>query len=264
MGFKYCSIASGSSGNCHYIETEEKKILIDAGLSGKKIQEGLTSIEVDPKTLDAIFVTHEHSDHIKGVGILSRRFDLPIYANEGTWEAMRDGLGKIKEENIKIFKTNEYMQLGDLKIHPFDIYHDAKEPVGYSLYFKDKKVSVVTDTGHICDNIKTSVKDSNLFVIESNHDVNMLRMGSYPWLLKKRVESDFGHLSNETAGHFIAELCNKKNEIVLLGHLSRENNFPELAMKTVENILLENQIIKGKDIQLEMANRDTPTKVFEL
>lgn len=264
MGFRYCSLASGSSGNSHYLETPENKLLIDAGLSGKKIQEGLAHIGVDPKTLTGILVTHEHSDHIKGVGILSRRFDLPIYANQGTWEAMEDCLGKIKPENKKYFETEGTFIINDMSINPFGIHHDAKEPVGFCFYHDSKKVSFVTDTGHVCDKIKAKVKDSDILLIESNHDVNMLRMGSYPWLLKKRVESDYGHISNETAGNLIVDVCQTKRPIVLLGHLSKENNFPELAIQTVQNILRENKLVEGRDLQLLLAPRDKPTQVFEL
>ena len=157
MGLRFCSLSSGSSGNCQYIETENMKILIDAGFSGKRIEALLASIDVCPSTLDAIFVTHEHTDHIRGVGVLSRRYDLPLYANESTWLGMESKIGKIKENNIQIFNSEDFIEMKDLTINPIKIYHDALEPVGYILYYKNKKISIVTDTGTIDYNIKKKI-----------------------------------------------------------------------------------------------------------
>ncbi|AFS79821.1 metallo-beta-lactamase family protein [Gottschalkia acidurici 9a] len=264
MTIKFCSLASGSSGNCQYIETEKIRVLVDVGLSGKRVQELLSSIEIEASTIDCILITHEHKDHIKGAGILSRRFDIPIYANENTWNNMRAELGKIKEENIKVFKTNSDFEVGDLGIVPFKVFHDAVEPVGYSFYNKDKKISIVTDTGCIDHEIKNKIKNSNLLVIESNHDTEMLRLGSYPWFLKKRVAGEQGHLSNDDAGNLLKEVLMGNNEKVLLGHLSRENNFPELAYQTVSNILNESGINVSNDISLGVTFRDKATKVYKL
>lgn len=264
MGFKFCSLSSGSSGNCQYIETNKVRALIDAGLSGKRIQELLLSVAVAPNTIDYIFITHEHGDHIKGAGILSRRFNIPIYANEKTWNSMRADLGKIKEENIKIFDTESEFEIADLGIKSFRVSHDSSEPVGYSFYNKNKKLSIVTDTGCIDENIKNNIKQSDLFFIESNHDTEMLKLGSYPWYLKKRISGELGHLSNDDAGNLLAEIINCKNEKVLLGHLSKENNFPELAYQTVANILGEKGIDINKDITIDMTFREKATKVYEL
>lgn len=264
MGFRFCSLSSGSSGNSQYIETGGMKILVDAGLSGKKIQDLLKSVDIDPGEIDCILVTHEHGDHVKGAGILSRRFNIPIYANEKTWEAMEEDMGKLKDENIKIFKTNCDFEIGDLGVLPFNIYHDAAEPVGYNFYNKSKKISVVTDTGFIDNQIKENIKDSNLLMIESNHDENMLKMGGYPWFLKKRVSGELGHLSNEDAGRVISEVISGKNENILLGHLSRENNFPELARQTVSNILNEKGIDTNLDISLDLTFKEKATKIYNI
>lgn len=264
MSFRFCSLSSGSCGNSQYIETENMKILVDAGLSGKKIQELLASIDVDPKELDCIFVTHEHGDHVKGAGILSRRFNIPIYANEKTWSSMEEGLGKMKAENIKIFTTNVDFELGDLGVLAFDISHDAAEPVGYSFYNKTKKISIVTDTGCIDGDIKNHIKNSNLLMIESNHDKAMLKMGGYPWYLKQRVSGEFGHLSNEDAGNVLAEVISGNNENILLGHLSKENNFPELAHQTVANILNERGLDLSQDINLDLTFAEKTTKVYKI
>lgn len=262
MTMRFCSLASGSSGNCQYIETDKAKLLIDAGLSGKKIQEALVSIEVDPSTINGILVTHEHRDHIHGIGILSRRFNIPIYANENTWVSMKPQIGEVKEENIIVFDTDRFFEINDLNIHPFRTSHDAIEPVGYSFYNKDIKISIVTDTGYVSEEVKENIKNSHLFLIESNHDVEMLKVGKYPWYLKKRILSENGHLSNDDAGRLLAEILCGSNEYILLGHLSKENNFPELAYQTVANILTEKGIDITKDICLELTYRDKPSRVY--
>lgn len=262
MAIKFCSLASGSSGNCQYIETDHVKVLIDSGLSGKKVENLLKKIYVDPSTIDYILVTHEHKDHTKGVGILSRRYNIPIYANTNTWSGMKEDLGKLKTENILEFKTNEGFEIKDLAVLPFNIYHDSNEPVGFSFYHKNRKISYLTDTGRVDDNIKSRIKNSNLLMIESNHDVEMLKMGKYPWFLKQRVLSDNGHLSNESAGQLITEVLSGNNECVLLGHISKDNNFPELAYHTVKNIVTESGVNIEKDISIDLTYRELPTRVY--
>ncbi|RKD32103.1 MBL fold metallo-hydrolase [Thermohalobacter berrensis] len=262
MALRFCSIASGSSGNCQYIETEKIRILIDGGLSGKKIENGLESIGVEPNTIDYILVTHEHKDHTKGVGVLSRRYNIPIYANESTWKGMMNGIGNIKDENILTFKTDKDFELRDLGIFPFRVSHDANEPVGFCFCYKKEKISLLTDTGYVSENIKKCIKNSSLIMLESNHDKEMLKMGKYPWFLKKRILSEIGHLSNEDAGEIIADIVSGRGEKVLLAHLSKENNFPELAYQTVVNILNEKGIDEKKDINLDLTFRDKRTDVY--
>lgn len=262
MNLKFCSLYSGSSGNCQFIRSENTAILIDAGLSGKKIQQEIINIGEDPKKINALFVTHEHSDHVQGVGILSRRFDIPVYANEKTWEAMKPIIGDIKSHNMKIIEDD--VEVGDLFIQSFDISHDAVKPVGYNVYYKNKKISMVTDTGCVNDNILNSIMDSDILLVESNHDEDMVLIGPYPWILKRRVLGDFGHMSNDTAGNLISKVVKRGNEIVLLGHLSKENNFPQLAFKTVENILIEKGIDVNPGVCIDMTWRDRSSKVYEI
>src|SRR6056297_130052 len=264
MGLKFCSLFSGSDGNSQYIEFKSTKILVDSGMSGIKIQKQLKNIDVDPKEIQAIFVTHEHIDHIKGSGVLSRRFDIPIYANEKTWEAMLPKIGKIQDKNIKTFETSKELAFKDLNFNSFNIHHDAVDPVGFTVSNSKKKICLLTDTGVVDENIKENLNDFDLLLLETNHDVEMLKVGSYPFNLKKRILSKFGHLSNETAGYFLASLLKDRQEIVLLGHLSAENNFPELAEKTVNNILEEKGIIPGKNVQIEMTHRDKAGKIYTL
>lgn len=261
---KYCSIASGSSGNCHYIGYKNTNILIDAGLSGKKVSKGLDEINVDANKLNGIFVTHEHSDHIKGIGVLSRKYDLPIFVNYKTWKAIKEKIGKIKEENIKIFENDKKYAIGDLEIKPFSIIHDAADPVGFKLSNGKKSMAVATDIGHVSDNIKENLLGSNLIVLESNYDKEMLLMGSYTYALKKRVMSDIGHLSNEDAAKFAVELIKNGTENLLLAHLSRENNFPALAFETSNHILTENGMRIGKDANLDVLMRDNRSKLYNL
>lgn len=259
---KFCSLYSGSSGNCQFISAGDTRILVDAGLSGKKIQEAIINIGENPADIKGIFITHEHIDHIQGAGILSRRFNIPIYANEETWTAMQPSIGEVKPENMIIFEEN--IEVGELYIQAFDVSHDAAKPVGYKIFNKNKKISLLTDTGCVTDAMKQNIMNSDLLLIESNHDEDMVLIGSYPWPLKRRVLGEYGHMSNDLAGNLLSEILKRGNEIVLLGHLSKENNFPELAYKTVENILKEKNISIDEGITLNMTYRDKSTKVYEI
>ncbi len=261
---KFCSLYSGSSGNSIFLSLGSTRLLVDAGLSAKRIIEALTSIGERPSELSAILVTHEHSDHIKGVGILSRKFNIPIYANENTWTAMQTLIGAVDVRNMAYFNTGSEFGIGDIVVKPFPIPHDACEPVGYSFFAEEKKITVATDIGHMDLELLNCMEDSDLLLLESNHDVEMLRMGPYPWHLKKRIAGDRGHLSNEAAGKVIAHMAEKGTKRFLLGHLSRENNFPELAYQTVCNALCERSIKAGMDIMLDVALRDRVGRVIEL
>jgi phosphoribosyl 1,2-cyclic phosphodiesterase len=256
-----CSLYSGSSGNCIYVGSEKTRILVDAGLSGKKIQEGLKSIGIEPKDINGIVITHEHDDHIKSAGILSRRFNIPIYANTNTWESMINCLGDIREENIKVFEGHNPFEIGDIGVIPYTIPHDAVDPCGYSFIHGKGKISIATDVGHASDIIKENIKDSDFILLEANHDVEMLKVGPYPYHLKKRVLSNSGHLSNEDAGKTIVEILNSKMKKVMLGHLSKINNYPELALRTVLSVLEMNGIKDGKDIEIDIAHRDRASKL---
>lgn len=261
---KFCSLYSGSSGNSIFLGVDGTRLLIDAGLSAKKIIEALVSIGEDPGKLSAVLISHEHSDHIKGAGILSRKFNIPIYANENTWEAMSPFIGPVSLVNRLYFNTGTEFQIGGVCINTFSIPHDACEPVGYNFYAEDKKITVATDIGHINFDLLNCFEASDLLLLESNHDVEMLRIGPYPWHLKKRIAGERGHLSNEAAGKAIAYMAEKGTKRFLLGHLSRENNFPELAYQTVSNALFEKKMCIGTDVTLEVALRDRVGSVIEL
>ncbi|UZW14196.1 MBL fold metallo-hydrolase [Clostridium pasteurianum] len=260
---RFCSLYSGSSGNSMFVASQKAKILIDAGLSGKYIEKALDQIRENPKNINAIFVTHEHTDHIKGVGVLSRKYDIPIYANESTWKAMLKNVGKIKENNIKIMDKNSVC-IKDLEVVGYDIPHDAAKPTGYSVICKDKKACVATDIGYFSDQIKEQLADADVILLESNHDVEMLKFGPYPYSLKRRILSNVGHLSNEDCGKAIMDIIGGyKKKKIILGHLSKTNNYPELAFKTVVNVLSDEGIRIEKDIAITMAKRDMPSGYTE-
>ena len=200
---KFCSLYSGSSGNSIFIASDNTRVLIDAGLAGKKIDEALKHIGEEASSIDGIFITHEHIDHIKGVGVLSRKYDIPIYANDNTWAVMEKNIGKIKEHNIRIMDRRSSIAINDLEIRSFNIPHDAIAPVGYTVSYAGKNASVVTDFGVFTEEIRDNIIDSDIILLESNHDVNMLRMGPYPYNLKLRVLGENGHLSNEDCGSAI-------------------------------------------------------------
>lgn len=258
---KFCSLYSGSSGNALFIGTEKTKLLIDAGLSGKRILEALCSIGENPAELSAILISHEHIDHVRGAGILSRKQDIPIYANESTWCAMEHGLGPVKLENRVTFCTGKEFYIGDICVKPFSIPHDAAEPVGYSFFAQGKRITTATDIGHMNDDLLSHIEGNDLLLLESNHDIEMLRMGPYPWHLKKRIMGDHGHLSNESCAEVIAHLAEKGGKRFILGHLSNENNFPELAYQTTLNALNDKKIAVGCDVTLEVALRDRVGRV---
>ena len=261
---KFCSLYSGSSGNSIFIASEQARILIDAGLPGKKIDDALRSIEQNPDSIDGIFITHEHSDHIKGVGVLSRKYDIPIYANDDTWLAMENNIGKIKEHNIKVIDRRSVTQIKDLEIKSFIIPHDAVAAVGYTVYSKGKQASVTTDFGVFTEEIRDNIKDSQVLLLESNHDVNMLKFGPYPYSLKRRILSEVGHLSNEDCGKAIVDILKYgTGKRIVLGHLSGTNNHPDLAYQTVLSVLQENNIEQNKDIYLAMASRHNPSNIIE-
>ena len=259
---KFCSLYSGSSGNSIFIGTDKAKILIDAGLSGKRIAEALISIGEDPANLKAILVSHEHNDHIRGLGIISKRYNIPVYANEMTWQAINASIKGIEAKNIKYFSNNKEIDVFGLGIRAFSIPHDANDPVGFNFYLNDRKITIATDIGHITPQLTKSIEGSDLLLLESNHDVKMLEVGAYPWWLKQRILGDKGHLSNEVAGEVIADMAEKGTQHFLLGHLSMKNNFPQLAYQTTYNALTKRNICVGKDITLEVAERDRASRVI--
>lgn len=263
MNIRFSSLASGSSGNCIFVETDSTKVLVDCGLTGKDTINKLEEIGVDPLEIDAIFITHEHIDHVKGAGIVSRKLDIPIYANEKTWDGMIPILKKIRGSNIKTFDEKKSFQFKDFNITPVPLFHDSACPNGFIFETENKKVSIVTDTGIITEDMQNLMKDSDLYYIEANYDENMLKTGPYPWSLKQRILSPRGHLSNSNAAEILKKLLRGKREIVMLSHLSKENNTPKVAYNYVRKSLEEIGMDFEKDCILEISPRYSPTKKCE-
>ena len=261
--FNFCSLYSGSTGNSLLIQSDKNKILIDAGESCKKIEEELLNINIDVKSLDAILVTHEHSDHVKGLGTLSKKHNIPVYANTGTWNSMTEQKNKIASENIYTFKTNEEFRIGDFFITPFNIPHDATEPCGFNICYRNNKISIATDLGHITDNILYHLTNSSFIMLEANYDPEILKCSSYPYTLKRRISGPDGHLSNDLAGQLISDLMKSGLKQAMLGHLSKENNFPELAYKTVVEKIIENHLNENS-IRLNVAKRYTHSQFVDI
>ena len=261
--FNFCSLYSGSSGNSLFVETPNTKLLIDAGVSSKKIETALKSIDVDPSSLDGILITHEHTDHVQGLGTFSRKFDLPVFVNSKTLDAMPKQKDKIPEKNIKTFEVNDKFSINDLDIKSFSIPHDAANPCGFSILKGDKKISIATDIGHMTNSIIKNLEESLFVLLEANYDPEVLRCSSYPFNLKSRIAGPTGHLSNEMAGKTISYLLKSGLKNAILGHLSKESNFPELAYQTVVDELISNNYDENA-LSLLVAPRDEHSKIIEL
>ncbi|TDQ38373.1 MBL fold metallo-hydrolase [Aureibacillus halotolerans] len=237
MSLQFSVLASGSTGNAFFIQTPTQKWLVDAGLSGKKMEALLNQIGQSASDLNGIFVTHEHSDHIKGLGILARKHTLPIYANMPTWRAMERHIGALPTEQKFTFDMETVRSFGDLDVQSFPVSHDAAQPMFYAFRHAQRQVAVVTDTGYVSDRVKGIVRNSNCLVFEANHDVQMLRMGRYPWNVKQRILSDVGHVCNEDAGVALSEIIGDATKRIYLAHLSKDNNMKDLARLAVAQTL---------------------------
>ncbi|MBU9722329.1 MULTISPECIES: MBL fold metallo-hydrolase [Bacillaceae] len=259
MSLRFSVLASGSTGNAIYVESDNQRLLIDAGLSGKKIEQCFEKININPKDLNGILVTHEHSDHIKGVGILARRYNLPIYANEKTWKAMQSSLGTIPIEQRFHFETGKTKSFGNMEVESFGVSHDAAEPMFFTFAHGDRKLAVITDTGYVSERIKGVTKEANTFIFESNHDMDMLRMGKYPWSVKRRILGDEGHVSNVDAGLALADILTDSPANIYLAHLSLDNNMKDLARMTVHQTLEEKGYEIGKQVKLFDTDPLIPT-----
>lgn len=266
LGFKYSILASGSTGNSFYLETPEKKILVDAGLSGKKITSLLAEIDRDPSDLDAILVTHEHKDHIHGVGVLARKYGMDIYANEKTWQIMdsKNMLGKVDNSQKHIFSRGKLLTFGDIDIESFGVSHDAIDPQFYRFMKDGKSFVMLTDTGYVSDRMAGLIENADGYLIESNHDIEILRAGSYPWSTKQRILSDQGHLCNEDGADAMIRTIGNKTKKIYLGHLSKENNIKELAYMTMENQLARADFGVGTDFKIFGTSPDTATPLTDI
>lgn len=247
------SLISGSSGNCSLITDGKTNLLLDCGTSGKRTYDALARLNISPDMINAVLVTHEHSDHTKGIGVIARKLKIPVYATSGTHSSMV--VGAINDEQRIIVNAGCSFEIGDITINPFSIPHDAAEPCGYTFENNETKIGIATDIGHLDDKLLQNLTGCKSIILESNHDIDMLRFGEYPFPLKQRILSDVGHLSNETASYAALELVKSGTEHIMLGHLSDKNNLPEIAMMETFNRLNDNGVKVGTDMTLQVASR---------
>lgn len=252
---KFQSFLSGSSGNCTYVTNDETHLLVDCGATGKYIVQCLERLGIAPKQIHALLITHEHRDHIAGVGVLARKYHIPIYATEGTWKQLENICGAIPNDCRELCRPGKELNLSGLSALPFSIPHDAAEPVGYRFSDNGNHFSIATDIGHISDEITEQLAGSDSVIIEANHDLEMLRGGRYPYPLKQRILSENGHLSNDTCGRLCSMLAKRGTKSFWLGHLSQENNVPSLAYETVKSILQEEGMAVGSEVGLNVLPR---------
>ena len=251
-----CALASGSKGNAFFISNGSTSILVDAGFSGIEIEKRLESKGLNPENLDAILVSHEHTDHIRGVGVLARRFKIPVYMNRETDKASMAQTGNIK--NKYYFNCGSSFRINKLSIHPFSISHDAAAPACFTISYNDIKVGIATDMGMVTSMAKEHLKECSLLILEANHDPEMLAKGPYPWHLKQRIKGRTGHLSNFDAKKLLSEVAHDKLQHVILAHLSEKNNLPEKAINVV------GEGITQYKINLYPARQDKASDLFVL
>ena len=259
---RLASIASGSSGNCIYIGSDHSHILIDDGISARQAVAGLNRLGLTPEDLDGILVTHEHVDHVKGLGVFSRKYEIPVYGTEGTIRRIRQDqrLGAFPADIFHEIRKEADFCLGDLVVHPFAVSHDAADPAAFRVSCGEKRTAVVTDLGEYDERIIAELQGLDALLLEANHDIRMLQVGPYPYALKERIHGRKGHICNETAGQLLGQILHDNLKGVLLGHLSKENNLPELALESVKlEITLGAAPYKGSDFPIETAPRTAPS-----
>lgn len=265
MKVRFISLASGSSGNCYYLGTEKYGVLIDAGIGIRTIKRALKEFHVPLDSIRAVFVTHDHADHIKAVGNLGEKLNIPIYTTARIHEGINKSYCMTEKLNhsIRYLEKEQPLTLEDFKIESFEVPHDGTDNVGYCFEIGNKVFSFLTDLGEITPTAARYICKANYLIIEANYDEEMLKMGPYPQYLKERISSNTGHMSNADTAEFLAENITEQLKYIWLCHLSKENNHPELAFKTVEWKLKNKGVLVGKDVQLFALKRSTPSEIFE-
>ncbi len=253
---KMCSLRSSSKGNSTIIYNDNTKILVDCGISGKTLECCLQEAGIDPCGVSAMVITHEHTDHIKGVGVVARKYNIPIFATYGTWSAMAKAVGEIPEGCRRVFDERISFSVGDIEVSAFEIPHDAANPVGYVFETDGDKVAVATDIGAMTDEIFDAIKGSRTVLLESNYDLFMLEAGTYPYELKRRIKGGMGHLCNDDAALTARDLVKSGTKKIILGHISPENNYPDIAYQTTKLCLEGHGFKVGEDVELYVAKRD--------
>lgn len=258
---KVSVLASGSTGNSIYVEKDDFSCLVDVGLTGKKIIENIEAIGRDASKLNAIFVTHEHVDHIRAVGILARKYKIPVYANKETWDNMN--IGEIASDLRFEFDKDSFKDFSNLTVRSFGVSHDAVNPQFYTFESDGRKLSILTDTGYISDKMLDYIKNSDSLIYESNHEETMLMASSYPWKTKQRILSDKGHLSNNDAANYLPKIIGDNTKKIYLAHLSLENNTKDLARISNESIL-DSYGFSDEGVELLDTDPYEPTKLIKI
>lgn len=276
MVLGFSTLASSSSGNCYYIRSETTGILVDVGISAAQIVKRLETLDVSPQEITGVFLTHEHVDHVRSVSAFHKKAPSAWFvSSQGTYDNLKDKVQELIKNQLTIVAPRcedgsqcRDILIGDIKVHPFSLSHDAAEPTAYTFEKDGRKVAIVTDTGIVTEEIYQALKDADLLVLEANHEENILMYGSYPYEVKRRILSDVGHLSNEAAGKCLVRMMKERPEgkpaRVLLAHLSKENNTPDQAFLTVRNVLEEEDFYIGKDLKLEVLSPDGMPVLMEV
>ncbi len=262
---QFCTLFSGSSGNSAYLSTDRGAVLIDSGMSGKQLLEALVKAKLDIAAIRALLITHEHTDHMKGAGIISRKLNIPIYATEGTWDGMARKIGQLPSQHRITVRADESFFIEDIEAVPFAIPHDANEPTGFRFFIGKHSVAVATDLGYFSKSVFQAIESADIVLLESNHDPEMLQNNrSYPAHLKTRILGRKGHLSNDAGAQAAVKLLHSGTKHLLLGHLSQENNTPEMAYRVVSDALTQEGAIIGEDVSLDLASRFQAGQLYRI
>jgi phosphoribosyl 1,2-cyclic phosphodiesterase len=264
MKLNFCSLSSGSSGNCYYLGNEFHGILIDAGISATSIRKFLKEMNISMQTIMGVLITHNHIDHIRGLEVLTRKNSLPAFTTLKIWESILSPQKKISRDCIREIGLQQKFHLAGFDIEAFPVCHDAPETIGFHICAGDKKITIATDLGHICQTAAPYLKKANLLVIESNYDEQMLENGKYPYYLKARIKSDNGHLGNHQTSVFLADIINDNLSNICLAHLSKNNNTPEKALQTLQQTFSERGINFSGWQRILILNRNIPTEMIRL
>ncbi|MDX9945938.1 MAG: MBL fold metallo-hydrolase [Bacteroidales bacterium] len=264
MNINFCSLSSGSSGNCYYLGNGSQGILIDAGISATSIRKFLRDLGIPIETIMGILITHNHSDHIKGLEVLTRRNGIPAFTTAAVWRSILSPRTRITSDCIREITAGSGFSIAGFDIEAFPVCHDAPETVGYRISREGRNITIATDLGHICETSAPYIRSANLLVIESNYDEEMLAGGPYPYFLKSRIKSDHGHLGNHQASSFLADIINDDLKVICLAHLSINNNTPDKVLHTLHRTLSEKGISLNGNQKITILNRNRPSEMIRL
>lgn len=264
MKVNFCSLSSGSSGNCYYLGNEFNGILIDAGISSGAIRKLLKDMDIFIQTIMGVLVTHNHTDHIRGLELLTRKNHLPVFTTDKIWKSIISPKTNISGDSVRKIGLRQKFRLAGFDIEAFPVSHDAPETIGFHICAGDVKITIATDLGHIYKADALYFKEANLLVIESNYDEQMLVDSKYPPFLKARIQSDHGHLSNHQTSDFLADIISENHSHICLAHLSKNNNTPEIALQTLQQTFSERGINMNGQLQISILDRNIPSEVITL